>query len=169
MSIPDRGPRSAVKAIIVRDGQVLLNRSRMGDREWFDLPGGGQHWGESAVEALVRECAEEIGAPVEVFELATVWEYRNRVGALGGEIPFEHQLNLGFWCGLADGAEPDHAATTELDDDQVGTAWIPIERLAEHDVIPRAVAQWLASDPSSRPVFLGEIDLFEAPGSALGA
>src|SRR5699024_1166541 len=66
--------------------------------------------------------------------------------------PF-HQVNVAYWCGLAEGEEPGEG--TEPDRLQAGTAWLPLDRLGEHDVQPPALARWLESDPSDRPLSLG--------------
>jgi 8-oxo-dGTP diphosphatase len=159
------GPRAAVKAVIVRDGAVLMNRSSDGDHEIFDLPGGGQEWGETQPDALVRECEEEIGARVKVFGIACVYEFLTTVDAFHTEpIAFAHQLNVAYWCGLPRGVEPDPSAATGADDFQVGTAWLPINDLDRYDVRPRALADWLRADPSIRPVSLGAVDLGPAAG-----
>jgi 8-oxo-dGTP diphosphatase len=159
------GPRAAVKAVIVRDGAVLMNRSSDGSHEIFDLPGGGQEWGETQQEALVRECEEEIGARVKVFGIACVYEFLTTVDAFHPEpIPFAHQLNVAYWCGLPRGVEPDPSAATGADDFQVGTAWLRIDELDVYDVRPRALADWLRADPSIRPVTLGQVDLGPAAG-----
>lgn len=58
--------RVANKAIIVRDGQLLVTVNS-GDFPTFYLcPGGGQDHGEDAYVALRRECREEIGCDVVV-------------------------------------------------------------------------------------------------------
>ena len=70
-------PRIGVKALVVRDGHVLMNEVRTARGEvLFGPPGGGQEHGESQAEALVRECREEIGAGIEVFQGACVYEGR---------------------------------------------------------------------------------------------
>ena len=54
-------PRIRVSAVLRwRDG-ILLCRHEKGDREYWLLPGGGVHSGESLVQALRRELREEIG------------------------------------------------------------------------------------------------------------
>ncbi|HYK73295.1 MAG TPA: NUDIX domain-containing protein [Pseudoneobacillus sp.] len=50
--------REAVRAVIVRDGQILLIHSNKGD---YKFPGGGVEKGESHDHALLREIAEETG------------------------------------------------------------------------------------------------------------
>lgn len=57
----------AVKAVIVRNGKVLITRSQ-GDTLW-DLPGGRIHEGESLEDAIVREAQEELGVLIEVKKL----------------------------------------------------------------------------------------------------
>jgi ADP-ribose pyrophosphatase YjhB (NUDIX family) len=54
-------PRIRVSAVLRwRDG-ILLCRHEKGDREYWLLPGGGVHSGESLVQALRRELREELG------------------------------------------------------------------------------------------------------------
>ncbi len=50
--------RLAAKALVVRDGRLLVLRSRFGD---LKLPGGGVEPGETPEQAIVRELAEECG------------------------------------------------------------------------------------------------------------
>lgn len=50
--------RTAARAIIIREGKILLVRSVRGT---YGLPGGGMEEGESREDALVREVVEETG------------------------------------------------------------------------------------------------------------
>lgn len=73
----------AVKAVIVKEGKVLvLRRSRremecsyMNKYQKWDLPGGGLHFYEKAEEGLKREILEEtslhvqVGIPVSMFDV----------------------------------------------------------------------------------------------------
>jgi len=54
-------PRIRVSAILQWKGRVLLCRHEKPGREYWLLPGGGVNGGESLVDALHRELAEEIG------------------------------------------------------------------------------------------------------------
>lgn len=56
-----------VRAVLVREGQVLLVRHTYQDH-WY-LPGGGVKRGETLIEALQRELEEEVGACLEHVEL----------------------------------------------------------------------------------------------------
>ena len=150
-----RGPRVAVKALIVRDRQVLMNRYlHPSGREMFELPGGGQQHGEDQATALISECHEEIGALIEVHQVACLFEFMAERSVRDGSAirPF-HQVNIAYWCGLAEGEEPGEG--TEPDPRQAGTAWLPLDQLDAHEVQPLALARWLESDPSDRPISLG--------------
>ena len=61
-------PRIRVSAILRWHGRILLCRHEKGEKEYWLLPGGGVHSGESLVSALDRELREEVGiedVPVE--------------------------------------------------------------------------------------------------------
>ena len=149
------GPRVAVKALIVRDRCVLMNRYIAPDgHELYELPGGGQEHGEDQPTALVRECREEIGAEVEVHQVACLFEFMTE-RSLRDRTPIApfHQVNIAYWCGLAEGEEPGEG--TEPDPGQAGTAWLALDRLGEHVVHPPELARWLEQDPGSRPFSLG--------------
>jgi 8-oxo-dGTP diphosphatase len=62
-----------VRALIVRDGQVLLIRHRSGAKPWA-LPGGGAERYERLAEAARREAREETGADVQVDELLGIYD-----------------------------------------------------------------------------------------------
>ena len=148
-----RTPRVGVRAAIVRGGAILMNRYA---GEVHDLPGGGQEHGEAQIDALQRECREEIGAEIEVFGLACVFEVITDVAARSGRpIDLFHQVNLVFWCDLPEGQEPGLGAVP--DGQQIGTAWLPIDELHLYDVRPPRLREWLQSDPSSRPTWLGTL------------
>lgn len=152
---PD-GPRVGVRAAVVRDAKILLNHYRVRGQDVYDLPGGGQEHGETQESALIRECVEEIGARVEVFGIACVYELlAERAPRTGDEIGLFHQLNVVRWCGLAPGEEP--GLGTVPDHSQVGTVWLPIRELGAHTVLPAELSAWLRADPSSRPVWLGTL------------
>ncbi len=67
---PDR-PFLAVSAAIIRDGRVLVARRARGPAYGiWTMPGGVVEAGETLIEALVREIAEETSMVVEPVALA---------------------------------------------------------------------------------------------------
>ena len=59
-------PRIRVSAILRWRGSMLLCRHEKGDKQYWLLPGGGVNSGESLVNALHRELAEELGIADEI-------------------------------------------------------------------------------------------------------
>jgi 8-oxo-dGTP pyrophosphatase MutT (NUDIX family) len=65
----------AVNAIIVNDSRILLTKRR-DTGEWC-LPGGLVEFGESVVQALIREVHEEIGVTCEAKRLIGIYSANN--------------------------------------------------------------------------------------------
>lgn len=148
--------RVATKAIIVRDG-LLLVTVNSGDFPTFYLcPGGGQDHGEDAHEALRRECREEIGCEVLVGELAFLRDYIGADHEFADHDDEHHQLEVYFFCSLPHDAQP--RLTDHHDTWQTGVAWIPLEGLAGEPLWPRALAPWLAAPEADRPRYLGNVN-----------
>lgn len=102
--------RFSVHAAVVDEASrsVLLLRQSYGDQRW-GLPGGGVEPGETIVDALGRECLEELGVEVEIGPL-TGWYYHRE---------FESQVGI-FRCGLPVGAE------IQLSNEHNDFRWTPI-------------------------------------------
>ncbi len=145
-----RPVRIAAKAIIRRNGMLLVQHKHDADgSDYYTLPGGGQERGETLEQALIRECYEELGVPVTVGLLRFVREHLTI--NTWHDI---HQVDLIFLCTIADDAEPIVGATP--DDSQVGTVWLPIDRLAAYKLYPSALAHAVPHcDAPDLPVYLG--------------
>lgn len=110
--------RIRVAGIFVENGRILLVKHRKFGKEYFLLPGGGQHTGESAGEALIREWDEELGLKIEVGKFLFcgesippaeggrkhVYQMVFQVDSIGGELAFQPDGPLvGFeWVDLSD-------------------------------------------------------------------
>ena len=119
-----RSPRVIVAAIIVADGRVLAcERSAPPEvaGRW-EFPGGKVEPGETDQEALVRECAEELGVRVEVGE------------RVGPDVSLAHGRAVlrVFRVTLVGGDEPralEHTSMRWLGPDELGSVpWLPADR-----------------------------------------
>lgn len=60
-------PRCCAKALLIEDGNILVNQYRTQAGEvYYDLPGGGQQHYEPIEQTIVREVLEETGYSVSV-------------------------------------------------------------------------------------------------------
>eukprot|EP01104_Vermistella_antarctica_P019679 TRINITY_DN784_c0_g2_i5.p1 TRINITY_DN784_c0_g2~~TRINITY_DN784_c0_g2_i5.p1 ORF type:complete len:169 (+),score=17.46 TRINITY_DN784_c0_g2_i5:91-597(+) len=121
--------RNAAKAIITRgvgdDCELLLIKTKKGDREGYTLPGGGQDPGESMQEAVIRECMEEVGADVTVVRLLCVYERKSPPNSASAM--WSHKVNFAFLCRLVDEAGYVPCYGSEPDLHQVGVVWVPVK------------------------------------------
>jgi 8-oxo-dGTP diphosphatase len=61
--------KKRVRAIIVEGRKILLIKRTFPDHVYWVFPGGGAEDGETVIDALKRECLEELGVTVEVTSL----------------------------------------------------------------------------------------------------
>ncbi|HXH78085.1 NUDIX domain-containing protein [Nocardioides sp.] len=166
VAVPDPAPvtaaravRAATKAIIIRDGHLLVTVNSGEFPTFYLCPGGGQEHGEDAHEALRRECREEIGCDVLVGDFAFLRDYIGADHEFAEHDGDHHQLEAYFFCELAPGAEPQ--LTSEADTWQTGVAWLPLADLADladQPLWPKALARWLHSPEDTRPGYLGNVN-----------
>jgi ADP-ribose pyrophosphatase YjhB (NUDIX family) len=130
-------PRTAAKAVIIRDRQLLVIAKRDAQGDFFILPGGGQNESESLADAVRRECIEEIGTDVEVGELLFVRDYIARNHEFANEEPNVHQVEVMFACSVPVDYVP---RVGQLPDDgQEAVAWLPLDELAATRLYPAAL------------------------------
>ena len=147
--------RNSARAIVIRDGRILLTRNEDASGPYYLLPGGGQKPGETLHDALRRECLEETCAEVSVGPLLFVREY---IGARHEFAEFDkglHQVEFMFLCSLAAGAEARHPE--KCDPRQAAVEWVDLSRLHEYPFYPRVLIPVLeARDFHGPPVYLGD-------------
>ena len=148
--------RNAVRAVIVRDQAVLMQKKWAGHRgTWYTLPGGGQDVHETLTQALVRECEEEIGATVEIDTLLAVADFYKQRDT---QIPsVRHVVEFLFRCSLALDYEP--VSGHHPDKHQIDVVWMPFTDLPDHEIFPKALASRLpVLTRATTPAYLGVID-----------
>ena len=136
----DPSIRNAVRALIVRDESVLLLRKEGGGQgERFALPGGAQDPGETLVEALARECQEEIGTQVEIGDLLTVADYFKQRDTQPPST--RHLLEFLFSCHVPDDYVPQNGH--HPDKHQIEVVWVRLSDLDQLMLFPRSLSKSL--------------------------
>ncbi|WP_155590820.1 NUDIX domain-containing protein [Lysinibacillus cavernae] len=148
--------RNSLKAIIIDDGKILLTKNQDPEGYFYLCPGGGQEHGETFHETLQRECLEEIGSSVHIGELLFIREY---IGKNHEHAAFDaavHQVEYYFLCQLHTLA----CQPTNPDSHQVGTEWIPIEKLHTYRLYPKAIIPLLQQyvQGQKTTIYLGDVN-----------
>lgn len=68
-------PLPAVKALIERDGKLLVLKTEASEETYHVLPGGKIEYGEEPLEALRRELEEEISCQAEIREPVGMYHF----------------------------------------------------------------------------------------------
>jgi len=90
-----RGPRLAVRAVIVSGGRLLLVNAYPGqESDLWCAPGGGVERGQSLGENLAREVREETGLAIRTGRLLGIEEFADPVSGF-------HQVEILFRASLA--------------------------------------------------------------------
>ena len=147
--------RSTVKAIILHEGKVLLNRCRdPWNGEYYSLPGGGQEQYETLFEAMRRECCEETGYDVEPLRFCALMEEICQDPYIRETYPqYAHKMLHLFVCRLA---SEQRGEPTETDEWQVGEEWVAPEDVKNRNLLPKAVREHFSElIGSEQAVFLG--------------
>ncbi len=145
-------PRIRVSAILRRESKVLLIRHEKPDREYWLLPGGGVNAGESLVDALRRELAEECGigddvpleGPVAIVDSI----------APGTSAFRKHVVHIIFAAHLGGRSLETVASQDAAVRGHRLFAVEELEGLAIHPPIQRFLARWEPGDPM---VYLGAL------------
>jgi len=131
-----------MKAYIVRDDALLLVECVDDDGPWYILPGGGMSPGETLLQALQRECLEEIGTEVVPGPLIAIREYIAPNHEFANFSLNDHQIEFMFSCRVPDGYQP--ACGAHTDASQTGVVWMPLDRIEAIRLYPMALRAFFA-------------------------
>jgi 8-oxo-dGTP diphosphatase len=131
--MPARRQRLAAKALIRRDGRILLARlsARAVETGRWTLPGGGVDHGESPETALVREVAEETGLDASVGTLVGVHDVHLTGNAPDGRHEDFHAVNLVYEAQVPGDQEPE---VQEVDGTTDAVEWVAVADITSGDV-----------------------------------
>lgn len=139
--------RTAARAVIIRDEQLLVLRRQGVQGEFYVLPGGGQHHGESIHETLKREVFEEVSLRVEIDQMLFINEFIAKRDSLFPEIESDvHQIDFTFLCKIISQNEAMVGETPDVH--QVGIAWIPLNEITDYVMHPDHDVHFIMGAPS---------------------
>ena len=149
--------RNSAKAIIIRNGNLLVIRNTTDGQNWYILPGGGQNHCENLEEALRRECMEEASIEIEVGDILFVRDYISRNHEFAETEGDAHQVEFMFQCSIAEDASPKPG--NHVDQWQTGVDWLPLNRLSEFDLYPSSLRNLLSKGiQQNHIVYLGDVN-----------
>lgn len=133
-------PQLKAKALILSGERILCQIKSVNGIRYLSLPGGTQEMGETLEETLLRECDEEIGAPVVIDELAFICPHRKSFSTPGR--PGREKLEFVFSCQIPDYYVPGNGP--HPDAQQIDVTWVDIADLATRPCLPPQLAEALA-------------------------
>ena len=149
--------RYSMKAVIIKDGKLLVESCDYGYGRFCKLPGGGHQWGETMLEALIRECKEELNIEVKPKRLLFVRDYiaKNHDSTL--DLDCFHQAELMFECEVKDFSTL--APGSEPDGNEQQIKWIALDDLADSDFYPKAIVPYLKNlRDIKETIILGDVN-----------
>lgn len=148
--------RNTAKAIIIKDGCVLLNKcAHRNGTPYYDLPGGGQHQYETMEDALRREVMEETGYAVASARFAALAEDIFTDKGLREKYPdYSHRIYHIFAVALTNAPQ---RRPTEADWGMETSVWVPVEQLdALEETFPAALEKLVKNIlAGGAPMYLG--------------
>ena len=149
--------RNSAKAIIIRENSLLVIRKTSSEGGYSVVPGGGQKNFETLIQALQRECLEEINSSVEVGDLLFIREYFSDNHEFADEAEHVHQVEFYFECSIDGDNVP--CQGTSPDPGQVEVTWVPIDNLDSVNLYPKAIIPILQSGlQTAHPIYLGDVN-----------
>lgn len=157
--------RRAARIVVRAQGRVLLMADSdpgLPGSHWWVTPGGGLDAGESALDAAVRELAEETGLQVSAADLIGPIASREVWHGYSDQVLVQHEDF--FALDLPAPFEPDSAGFTAQEKITMsGFGWFGAADLAGETVWPVQLAELLGRGPDEPCLDLGQVEESTVP------
>jgi 8-oxo-dGTP pyrophosphatase MutT (NUDIX family) len=144
--------RPSVKALIIKDGKILVSKINDNGDIFYIMPGGGQEPEELLTETVKRECREELGIEIAPKEIVFIIE-----GRYGETF---HRIDLVFLCEYIKKIE-----NVEIigDKNQMGNKWLDIKNLMNEPLYPSKLRKAIIDlyGKKATKVYLGDESMGE--------
>lgn len=151
--------RSAAKALVIKNGKILVNRCAGENGEYyFALPGGGQHQYEALEDTVIREVLEETGFKVKIIRFAALCEEIQENERLRRKAPDYSHAVLHIFLATSENESP--FEITEKDDGQIDSLWLSLEEADELNFKPRNITGRISEMiKSEAPLYFGAVHI----------
>lgn len=148
--------RNSIKAILIEKDKLLTIKCVDKLGIFYLLPGGGQKLGETMIDALKRECLEELGVEISVKDLRLIREYIGKNHEFKEEDKDVHQIEFMFLCSIKNNKKPILGKTP--DSFQIGIEWLPLSEIEKYRLYPLSVRKILKNINKANKIYLGDIN-----------
>ncbi|MCS7202557.1 MAG: NUDIX domain-containing protein [Dictyoglomus sp.] len=149
--------RNSAKAIIIKDGKILMIKGIDRWGYFYILPGGGQNPFENLKETLIRECKEELNVNIIIHDIRYIREYIGKNHEFSEYDSHLHQVEYMFLCEIKD--EENLKKGENPDNFQVDIEWIPLDKLSSYRIYPKILKDLIGKNGELLgPVYLGDVN-----------
>lgn len=118
----------AVKALIEVERTFLALKNRIGDDEFWNIPGGRVEFKESPTDALHREVREEVSLDITVHEPVGMYHF------FFGDREQNHVVSTVFRCSRSNGTVD--ISSNPIEEPIIGYEWVTPETFVNRTVEP---------------------------------
>ena len=149
--------KHSVKAMIIKDGKLLVVSVDYGQGRFSKLPGGGHEWGETMEETVIRECKEELNLDVKPLRLVFARDYIAKNHNQPYDLDCFHLAELMFECEVDDFTPLGNGSVPDSENQEI--KWIELDHLQGSDFYPKAIIPYLKNlKDIKETIVLGDVD-----------
>lgn len=146
--------KNTVKALIIKNGHILVLQHRNQKGVYYTLPGGRQKVCETLAETLERECFEELGVKVSIDDLWAVHDFageKPKKKTKGKGTDRKHVVEFVFSCCVPDTYKNQNGPSP--DKGQLSVVWLNLKELPTVVINPVWLEDSLIASGTSSKVY----------------